>query len=663
MNKKLLVLTILLSVGLSSYAFAQDVDTAWVRRYNGPADSLDQPYAVAVDGSGNVYLTGRSEGIGTWHDYATIKYYPNGDTAWLRRYDGPENFRDYATDIAVDAAGNAYVTGQSYGTGTHYDYATIKYYSNGDTAWVRRYNGPDSSADAACAIAVDDLGNVYVTGSSYSYTTHYDYVTIKYHPDGDTAWIRRYNGPADSLDYARDIAVDDWGNVYVTGYVFNNGTERDYATIKYYHNGDTAWVRTYNGPGDTVDAAQAIAVDGSGNVYVTGSSYGNGTLYDYATVKYDLNGNELWVKRYNGTADSTDAARAVALDGSGDIYVAGSSFGSGTSVDCATIKYHPDGDTAWLRRYNGPADSIDGAIALAVDVSGNVYVAGYSYNTSTDRDYATIMYRPDGDMAWVATYNGPADSSDVLLDIAVDAWKNVYVVGYSVGIGTFYDYATIKYVQMPEKICRAFLAPKKINVKGGAGHTFRIHLQPCEPMDVSKGDSAEVYVDVDASDTFDNDERYPAVVNSPAMLVKVYCPDLVDNDPKVAIYSVHNIPISDTLGNDIVLYLDTFTPKGKGPKVSASPDQFSLGQNYPNPFNPMCEIAYAIPTDRHVTLSIYNMLGQKVRVLVDEHQSAGNRSVKWEGKDDQGQEVTSGVYFYSIVAGDFKDTKKMILVK
>ena len=147
MTKKLLVLAILLSLSLP--AFAQDVDTAWVRRYNGPTDSLDYPYAIAVDGSGSVYVTGRSEGIGTWTDYATIKYYSNGDTAWLRRYNGPENSRDYANDIAVDAAGNAYVTGQSYGIETYYDFATIKYYPNGDTAWVRRYNGPDSSADMA----------------------------------------------------------------------------------------------------------------------------------------------------------------------------------------------------------------------------------------------------------------------------------------------------------------------------------------------------------------------------------------------------------------------------------------------------------------------------------------------------------------------------------
>lgn len=93
------------------------------------------------------------------------------------------------------------------------------------------------------------------------------------------------------------------------------------------------------------------------------------------------------------------------------------------------------------------------------------------------------------------------------------------------------------------------------------------------------------------------------------------------------------------------------------------PVGFALHQNYPNPFNPACEIAYDLPKDCHVTLSIYNVLGQKVRVLVDENENAGNKSVKWDGRDDRGQEVTSGIYFSRIQAGDFVQSKKMVLMK
>jgi len=106
---------------------AQYADSAWARRYDGPGNSVDGAFAIAVDTSGNVYVTGDSWGFGTLDDYATIKYYPNRDTAWVRRYNGPADGDDYVNAIAVDGSGNVYVTGPSVGSGTYYDYATIKY--------------------------------------------------------------------------------------------------------------------------------------------------------------------------------------------------------------------------------------------------------------------------------------------------------------------------------------------------------------------------------------------------------------------------------------------------------------------------------------------------------------------------------------------------------
>jgi hypothetical protein len=96
---------------------------------------------------------------------------------------------------------------------------------------------------------------------------------------------------------------------------------------------------------------------------------------------------------------------------------------------------------------------------------------------------------------------------------------------------------------------------------------------------------------------------------------------------------------------------------------SGIPDRFDLRQNYPNPFNPACNIEYSLPKGSHVSLSIYNILGQKVRTLVNEYQSAGYKSVRWDGKDNLGREVTSGIYFDRIKAGDFVQAKKMVLIR
>ncbi|MBI4547485.1 MAG: SBBP repeat-containing protein [Ignavibacteriae bacterium] len=449
-----LIAVLILLTATDSVLFAQ-VDTAWFRRYNGPGNSGDVARALAVDGSGNVYVTGTSNS-GTSFDYATIKYAPNGDTLWVRRYDGPGGGNEDAGALAVDGCGSVYVTGSSY-SGTFSDYATIKYAPNGDTLWVRRYNGPWNDYDFASALAVDGSGNVYVTGQSYGSGTYIDYATIKYAPNGDTLWVRRYNIPGNSWDYASALAVDGSGNVYVTGSsgIYPN---LDYATIKYAANGDTLWVRTYDGPGNAQDRANALAVDASGNVHVTGSSRADSFTvlqdYDYATIKYAPNGDTLWVRRY-GPADES-VAIALAVDNSGNAYVTGSSGGSATGVDYATIKYAPNGDTLWVRRYN--RDHFDQASALALDDSGNVYVTGSSsFGCTRDCDYvyATIKYSPNGDSLWVTSYDEPGN--DFAYALAVDGSGNVYVTGVSGVFGPFAtsgDYATFKYVQIPVSVVK-----------------------------------------------------------------------------------------------------------------------------------------------------------------------------------------------------------------
>ncbi|MFQ6002213.1 MAG: SBBP repeat-containing protein [Candidatus Zixiibacteriota bacterium] len=422
MHKKILM--ILVFVFWVSPALAEMiVDTAWVRRYSGGGS--DEAHAIAVDGYSNVYVTGTS---------GTINYDTNGNQLWVGIWPG--------ADIAIDTSNNVYVTGGIW------EYVTVKYYSDGDTAWVRRYNGPGNFYDYPTAIAVDSSGNVYVTGYSFGSGTEYDYATVKYYSNGDTAWVRRYNGPADGEDWAYAIAVDDFGNVYVTGHSYRNDEDYDYTTIRYYSNGDTAWIRRYIGPGSlSGNKAYAIAIYGRDNIYVTGRSYGgdlpSGTAHDYATIKYDSSGNELWVKRYHGPGNGNDMAVAIDVDNSGNAFVTGYSYGSWTYSDYATIKYYPNGDTAWVRRYNGPGDSSDVARAMAIDGSGNVYVTGWSYGSETLEDYATIKYDSSGNELWVKRYSGPPGYRDIVTAIAIDNYNNVYVTGYSSG----YSYATIKYFQ------------------------------------------------------------------------------------------------------------------------------------------------------------------------------------------------------------------------
>jgi uncharacterized delta-60 repeat protein len=434
--KRILLLTLCIIFML----FAQE----WVARYNGPGSLSDQAKAITVDDSGYIYVTGMSVGSGTGGDYATIKYDKDGNEIWVARYDG--GFYDDACAIAMDENGDIYVTGTSCGSSyNNYDWATIKYNSSGVEEWVARYNGPKDSLDEAKAIAVDHWGNVYVTGycDRYYNTSSGDYLTIKYNNSGVKQWEARYDGTAHEGDRAEALCIDSVGNIYITGTSREINTYADITTIKYDTNGNIEWIEKYEGTYD--DYGKAIAVDNLGNIYVIGGTFNPGTRDDYITIKYNNSGVEQWV-RYFGILDAaTDEAHAIAVDNLGNVYITGEGAND-YGYDYATVKYDSLGIEHWVAWYDGGMYERDVAVAVAVDESSNVYVTGYSYGSNSNNDYATIKYNSSGMEQWIARYNGSANSGDCATAIALDESSNVYVTGYSADSGTNYDYATLKYL-------------------------------------------------------------------------------------------------------------------------------------------------------------------------------------------------------------------------
>jgi hypothetical protein len=389
----------------------------WATRYNGPADEGDLPYAVAASpGGGMVYVTGVSEGATTSLDYATIAYdAATGARVWVRRYHGPAASVDFAKALAVSPDGNTvYVTGYS-GQGAspsaHADYVTIAYNAaTGAQRWLSRYNGRANQNDQARSVAVSPGGRtVYVTGRSYGRTSFYDYATVAYNAaTGARRWVSRYNGRANMNEFANAVTAGPGGRtVYVTGGSRASAARTFFATVAY--NADTGarrWVSRYNGPGHIQDSGRSLAVTpDSRTVIVTGSSFGLGqnanrsTATDYATIAYNAaTGARLWIRRYAGTPDyAEDDPASVAVSPSGDtVFVTGTSWGGNTTqTDFATIAYRTaTGARLWVSRYNGPASGVDGGSAMVVSSAGGaVYVTGRSTGTTSNADFTTIAYR------------------------------------------------------------------------------------------------------------------------------------------------------------------------------------------------------------------------------------------------------------------------------
>jgi hypothetical protein len=427
---------------------AQVPQEKWVARYDGPLSISDAAAGLVVDQSGNVYITGSVNQTAGNFDYATIKYNSNGVQQWVAIYNGTGNGNDRAFSIAIDNSGNVYITGESLGAGTNLDAVTIKYNSSGVQQWLARYEAGNNLQETGAFVTLDNSGNVYVTGQAYHPTQGSNYLTIKYNNSGVQQWVAYYDG-FNGSDVGRKVVIDNSGNSYITGHS-HNGTSLDYATLKYNSSGVQQWVSRYDGPVNGTDAGVDIALDGSGNVIVTGYSDGSGALPDWATIKYNSAGAQQWVTRRNGPGNSYDEPYALAVDVSGNVYVTGYNCNgaNNTTADGVTIKYNSSGVQQWLSSYNGSGNGQDVFTSIAVDTSGNLYVLGYV--ATTGYNFVTIKYNSSGAQQWLFLYNGPGNYDVTGANsIVVDTSGSVYITGYSNGGASSNDYLTIKYSQLP----------------------------------------------------------------------------------------------------------------------------------------------------------------------------------------------------------------------
>jgi hypothetical protein len=404
--------------------------------------------------------------------------------AWQWAAGSGSTYDESGNSVVTDATGNVYVTGNFsspaiiFGTYTltnvnNNDVFLVKYDPLGNVLWAR--SGGGIYDDIGWGVAADANGNVIITGSFFSPTIVFDTYTltsagggdifvIKYDQTGNIIWAKNEGGT--SNDNGFGIAIDASNNIIITGAFKStpliSGTSTltcsgadDLFVIKYNAAGNTIWAESAAGTGN--DQGNGVAVDVSGNIFVTGFFYSssfaiqNYTLTsagsnDFFVIKYNAAGSALWTKAGGGAFN--DFGYAVACDVSGNVIVTGS-FNSSTltagtntcanisNFDIFTAKYNSSGNELWLRSHGGSDD--DAGFGLTTDAIGNIYITGHfhspsiqlgSFNLSNTGigDIYVGRYDPAGNIAWAINEGGVSDEQGT--SMAIDGGGNIFVAGY-----------------------------------------------------------------------------------------------------------------------------------------------------------------------------------------------------------------------------------------
>jgi hypothetical protein len=202
----------------------------WIDRHTSSGNADDELFDLVLDAPGNIYATGFETNSATGKNFWTAKYSSAGTIVWSATYNGPYNDIDEAYSITLDRTGNVIITGKSDGGASAFDMATVKYNSSGVQQWASRFNGSANTTDEGKSVTVDTTGNIYITGYSTNPTTAQDFQTVKYNSAGFQQWEIKYtnSSAAGSSEISNSIHVDNAGNVYVAG-----TSSLDYAVVKY----------------------------------------------------------------------------------------------------------------------------------------------------------------------------------------------------------------------------------------------------------------------------------------------------------------------------------------------------------------------------------------------------------------------------------------------
>jgi hypothetical protein len=684
----------------------------WAKQAGGP--NWDQGNGIAVDGSGNSYVTGYFNSQASFNgtsltaagnnDIFVAKYNSNGDFKWVKQAGGSDS--DIGNGIAVDGSGNSYVTGHFRKTasfnGTSLtsvgssDIFVAKYDDSGEFQGAKKAGG--ILDDEGKGIAVDGNGNSYVTGY-FTGTAYFngtslidvkqngDIFVAKYNGNGDVQWVRQAGG--DYWDQSCGIATDAAGNSYITG-SFNdvasfNGTSLtakgvkigDIFAAKYDANGTFQWAKQAGGTSD--EQGKGIGIDGSGNSYVTG--YFSGTA--------SFNGFSL-------TATGSSKKLGISEDkivkiGAPDIFVAKLGSGDSDGDGCPDSKegtgdrdkdgildhedYDPTGyfyDEANAKIISGGKIAVTGAgvITIIQDGSSGFY---QFFTDGTAGTYTMVVTLPPA-YSWSTTCikQGTLDPTGNPNPLVLGNGENG-TTGYLTSNACTKFYLEFQLqpndpfvfnnnfpLQAPQPTAVTLSAFEATVEENGVAISWSSELEP---------NIAGYNVYRSKEECCNYEKINEAMILAQGNATEGTSYTFVDQPEERGdyYYKLQEVSLDGTIGFHGPIFLGLTSVPYKKYMI---PKEYSLSQNYPNPFNPVTTIEFGLPNPGKVEITIFDVRGRLVRLLISEHRRAGYHWIKWDSRDDYGIKVSSGIYFYHITTNNpakggtgFSQTKKMMMLK
>ena len=536
--------------------------------------------------------------------FLTAYIYAQPAEEWMKTYSNPNGTgTDYCDRSVIDAQGNIYISAATRTANTNDDVMLLKYNSSGTFLWSKTYNYSFNGTEQPNDIAVDNNGNIYITGTSTRSQGSFDCLLLKFDPNGNIIWVKRINKSNYSDRQAEGVSLVLRDGIYI-GVNFDYNGFSECGITKYNFNGDSlSYLTLGTMPNFTYGMWKMVQDISTLSIYAicSGDMLPN-EEEDFLVKKISINGSltQVWSKIYTGSNHQDDRARNIAVAPDGNIIVTGYTEVNNQGKNMLLLKMgRDDGSILFQKTYNNAVNNQDDyGENIAFDNNANIIINGSTNSLSAPTNILILKYTPAGTLTWTKIYDHTGNRHDWVRDLKTDNAGNIYFIA--------------ECFDGPQQTTSILTA--KFSASG----------------------ELDWFIEKTGQNT-NQGVNTLHILNNGSLIIS-------GNTEIAGIRKTMLSKYGSTIGIETV--------------SNEIPSQFLLSQNYPNPFNPVTNINFSIPISSEVKLLVFDVTGKQVAELINTQLTAG--SYKY---DFNASYLTSGVYFYKLVTENYTETKKMILVK